>query len=166
AISLVAENPGFAVIVADDSFRPRLALMTKPDGGEVWMRIGEDGSWEEWLAFSPEDAASSGVAQLDASGEIAFVRDSRERDTAALVRMRISTDDKRVLAHDPRVDIRVALPDPQTDEPRAYHARYERLEVVALDPAIQPDLDFLNSQDLGDWEFANGSEDDRLWVIA
>ena len=87
AISLVAENPGFAVIVADESFRLRLALRTKADGGEVWLRIGKDGSWEEWLPFSPEDEPTSGFPKLDASGEIVFLRDSRDRDTAALVRM-------------------------------------------------------------------------------
>ncbi|MFL5269303.1 MAG: alpha/beta hydrolase family protein [Stellaceae bacterium] len=165
AISLVAENPGFAVIVADESFRPRLALRIKADGGEGWMRIGKDGSWEEWLRFSPEDAPTSGFPHLDACGEIVFLRDSRDRDTAALVRMHISTSDTRVLAHDPRVDIGGALPDPETYEPRAYHAYLEHLEVVALDPAIQPDLDFLKNHDLGDWEFANCSEDDRLWVV-
>ena len=38
AISLVAENPGFAVIIADDSFRPRLALRTKADAPRIWRR--------------------------------------------------------------------------------------------------------------------------------
>jgi dipeptidyl aminopeptidase/acylaminoacyl peptidase len=165
AISLMAENPGFAVIVADELFRPRLALRTKADGGEVWMRIKTDGSWEDWLPFSPEDAPTSGFAHLDASGEIVFLRDSRDRDTAALVRMHISTGDMRVLAHDPRVDVGGALPDPETYEPRAYHACLECLDVVVLDPAIQPDLEFLKSQNLGEWEFVNGSEDDRLWVV-
>jgi hypothetical protein len=45
----------------------------------------------------------------------------------------------RVLAHDPRVDIGGALPNLETYEPHAYHACLERLDVVPLNPAIQPD---------------------------
>src|SRR5262249_26031776 len=124
-----------------------------------------DGSWEEWLSFPPEDESASGYPQLDASGEVVFLRDSRDRDTAALVRIEISTGDRRVLAHDPRVDGGGALRGPETHEPRAYRTYFERLEITALDPAIQPDLDFLKSRDLGEWEVADGSEDDRLWIV-
>jgi hypothetical protein len=75
AISLVAKSPGFGMIVADDSFRPRLAPRTRADGGEASMRIGTNGSWEDSLPFSHEVGSSSSFPQLDPPGEIVFLRD-------------------------------------------------------------------------------------------
>jgi hypothetical protein len=53
----------------------------------------------------------------------------------------------------------------ETRTPVAYSVMTEHLEYFALDPRVQPDLDFLASQDIGDWHMSSRTEDDRLWII-
>jgi hypothetical protein len=43
------------------------------------------------------------------------------------------------------------LNDQETRTPIAYSVITERLEYFALGPRVQPDLDFLSGQDIGDW---------------
>jgi hypothetical protein len=57
------------------------------------------------------------------------------------------------------------LNDRETRTPIAYSVITARLEYFALDPRVQPDLDFLAGQDIGDWFLLSRTEDDRLWVI-
>ena len=70
-----------------------------------------------------------------------------------------------IAAHD-KAEIGALLDDRETRTPIVYSVISERLEHFALDPSVQPDLDFLASQDIGDWYVSSRTEDDRLWVIS
>ncbi len=163
--TLVAENPGLAGFVTDDRFVPRVASRPTPDGGHDVLRPAEGGGWESWFLIPAEDSFSTGVSHISADGASLYMRDSRGRDTAALTRMDLATGEATVLAEHPRADIGGLLNDPDTYAPLAYGVLVERLSYTALDPRVQPDLDFLAAQGIGDWGLSSRTEDDRLWVV-
>ena len=164
-MTVVAENPGFAGFMADDRYVPRLALRSTPDGGMDILRPASDGTWADWDHIPAEDAFSTAVSHLNADGTTLYMRDSRGRDTAALVAVDLATGARNLLAEDARADIGGVLTDRDTYAPLAYHVTVERLSYIALDPRVQPDLDFLATQDIGDWWIMSRTEDDRLWIV-
>jgi dipeptidyl aminopeptidase/acylaminoacyl peptidase len=163
-LTLVAENPGFAGFLADDDLQPRLATQSTPDGGLNVLRPS-GGDWAHWFHFPASDVFTSGLSHLSADGTQLYLRDSRGRNTAALARMDLATGETAVLAEDPRADIGRLLTDTDTYAPLAYAVLVERLSYHALDPAVQPDLDFLAAQDIGDWSLNSRTEDNRIWVV-
>jgi dipeptidyl aminopeptidase/acylaminoacyl peptidase len=163
--TLVAENPGFARIMADDRFVPRLALRPTEDGGMDLLRPASDGTWAEWVNIPAEDAFSTEVSHLGADGNTLYMRDSRGRDTAALVAVDLATGAQTVLAEHAGADIGSIITDRDTYAPLAYGVTVQRLAYVALDPCVQPDLDFLAAQDIGDWWIMSRTEDDRQWIV-
>ena len=135
-----------------------------PDGArEILHR--PDGAWTPWITFAPEDALVSHPSHLDTEAKTLFVRDSRGRDKVALTRVDLGTGETTLIAAHDKADIGAMLNDRETRTPIAYSVITERLEHFALGPRIQPDLDFLASQDIGDWYLSNRTEDDRQWVI-
>lgn len=164
--TLVAENPGLAGFITDDQFVPRLASRPTADGGHDVLRPAAGGGWESWFLIPAEDAFGTGASHLSADGTSVYMRDSRGRDTAALTRMDLATGKVDVLAEHPHADIGGLLTDPDTYAPLAYGVLVERLSYTALNPRVQPDLDFLAAQGIGDWGLNSRTEDDRLWVVS
>ena len=163
----VEENTqGFATFTADEHFRVHFALRIGSGGSREVLRRAPDGSWSDWITFDAQDARNSGPTNLNRDGTALFLRDSRGRDTAALMRVDLATGDARVLAADPRADIGSTISDPETGELLAYSVSWQRVEYVALDARIQPDIDFLQAQSIGDWYINNRTEDGRLWVLS
>src|SRR6202045_1151868 len=163
-ISLIEENQDVASFVTDHHYNVHLAVRNTPDGAcEILYR--HDGVWTPWFTFAPEDALVSHPSHLDTGAKTLFVRDSRGRDKVALTRVDLGTGETTLIAPHDKADIAAMLNDRETRTPIAYSVITERLEHFALDPRIQPDLDFLASQDIGDWYLSNRTEDDRQWVI-
>jgi len=165
-MTLVAENPGFAGFIADDRFVPRLALRSTEDGGMDMLRPGADGGWEAWDHIPAADVFATDVSHLHTGGTMLYMRDSRDRDTAALVAVDLVTGARELLAEHPRADIGGIIMNRETYAPVAYGVSVERLSYFALDPRVQLDLDFLAAQDIGDWSVMSRTEDDRWWVVA
>ena len=164
ALTLLAENQGYAGFMADDDFIPRLALRPTPDGGQDVLRAGADG-WEEWFQIPFEDAFVTTPSHLSADGQSLFMHDSRGRDTAALTRIDLASGEAAMLAEHPRADIGAVLTDPDSHAPIACAVTVERASWSALEARAQADLDFLREQDIGDWRLQSRSEDNRLWVV-
>jgi acetyl esterase/lipase len=165
--TLLAQNPGFGFFYPDDHFVVRLAGRTNADGSVTILRPDTDASWSEWFAVEPPDVLAShftGIFSPD--GKTTLRYDSRGRDTAALVRLDLETRETVLLAADDRADISGLLIDRKTKAPLAYAVNYDRVRYHALDPAIQPDLDFLAASGIGDWGLSSRTNDDRLWVVA
>ncbi len=164
-LKLVAENPGFSGFVTDETFTPRLASKPTSDGGEELLRPKGD-AWERWLQISPEDNANTGLLSLDSDGKIAFLLDSRRRDTAALTSIDLATGEEKTLAEDPRADIAGIISDPETRAPLAYSVNYERTEHKPLGPRYAPDLEFLSKNFGSEWSVGSRTENDKLWTIS
>jgi dipeptidyl aminopeptidase/acylaminoacyl peptidase len=165
AMTLVAENPGFSYFATDETFTPRLAWKTTPEGGAEVLRAKDQG-FEPWLQISPDDAANTGIVTLDTEGKIVFMHDSRGRNTAALTSIDLATGKETVLADDARADIGGVIVDRETNEPLAYSVTYERIEHKALGPKLLADLEFLSKAFGSEWSVGSRSEDDKLWTVA
>ncbi len=166
AETIVAKNPGFTGFEVDIDFNVRLAGRLEADGSSVALRPDGNGGWAEWFTVAPEDALTTRVTPLFAAdGKSTLMFDSRDRDTAALMRLNLETGGTELLAADPRADIADLVTDPYGHVPRAYAVNYQRSRYHALDPAIQPDLDFLDDAGIGDWSVNAQSDDDAFWVI-
>jgi dipeptidyl aminopeptidase/acylaminoacyl peptidase len=163
-LALLQENQGFAFFLCDRGFNVHLAVRNTPDGAKEILRRAE-GAWTPWIAFAPEDAWTSNPGHLDATAKTLFLYDSRERDKAALTRVDLETGEIKLLAEHHAADVGHLLIDENTLEPLAYTVTVERLEYFAIDPSVQPDLDFLNEQRIGDWAVSSRTEDDKLWTI-
>ena len=102
---LVVENDvGASQILADHDFNPRLAVVIPPDGGAQILSRSGSGEWEPFMTIGPEDDVTTGPLHFDATGRFLYLRDSRGRDTAALVALDAQTGAVEPLASDARAD--------------------------------------------------------------
>jgi YD repeat-containing protein len=165
--TMIALNTGFNAFYADDDFVVRLAGRTNSDGSVTAMRLGNDGSWSEWFLINAADVLASQItSHFSPDATTTLMYDSRGRDTAALVRLDLKTQETSLLAADDRADIGSLIVDKKTKEPLAYSVNYDRVRYVALQPVIEPDLAFLSHAQIGDWAISSRTNDDTLWVIA
>lgn len=165
-LELLEENPGFSGYLADAHYRVRLASRSTADGGSELLRRDPAGQWQPWLALSAEDARSSGPTHFSVDGRTLYFRDSRGRDTAALVAIDFDSGATTVLAEDPRADIGGTINDQDDFHPLAYAATYERYRLHVLDEAIAPDIAFLDAQGIGEWRLGGRTEDGALWLVS
>lgn len=164
-LTLVEENPGFARFITDRQYRVHYASRVMSDGAWELLRRDSAGAWTQWSTFPAEDARTSGPRHLNGDGTALFLFDSRGRNTAALTRIDLASGTTEEVASDPRVDLFDFILDPETLEPLAYCLNVERPTYVALSPAIEHDLAFLNGAALGDWRLGGRTEDNRLWIV-
>jgi len=165
AMKLVQENPGFAGFITDDDYAVRFATRMTPDGGAETLRPTADGDWETFLKVSMEDSLTTGHLGLDKTGRIAYWRDSRGRDTAAVVEIDLETGAQRVLAEDARADAGGVMAHPTEKHLQAVSFTYERRRWEVLDPEIEKDFEFLGRLAEGDFSVASRTLDDTQWIV-
>ncbi|MBN1436134.1 MAG: S9 family peptidase [Sedimentisphaerales bacterium] len=160
---LLLENNEFADVVVDDKYRVRLGMTFKEDSGQEFYRY-EEGQWRFDSDVPAEDGMVTGVLDLDKKGEVAYLRDSRGRNTAGLVAWNLATGEQKLLAEDAKVDAEGIMVHPQERTVQAVSFVYDRKRWEVLDEAIAGDLAYL--QELGDGELEVVSRDwaDRYWV--
>lgn len=164
ARKLVRQNDGFAGFVADDDFKARLAMRMTPDGGQEYLDItGKEP--KPFVAFGPEDSVTSGVIGFDATGKTLYSRDSRGRDTSALVTLDLRTAKPTVVAEDAKADVSGVIVHPKTEKVQAAASEYDRKRWQVVDKAIQADLDALRAVADGELDVLSRSLDDRRWTV-
>ncbi|HAV1568863.1 TPA: S9 family peptidase [Enterobacter hormaechei subsp. steigerwaltii] len=166
ALTLLEENPGFAGYLTDNQYCVRLAIRNTSDGGREVLRRDSDGQWQSWLHFLFEDANTSGPTHFSADDRTLYFRDSRGRDTAALVAFDLASETWTILAEDPLADIGGTIDDLHDYRPLAYGVTYERYRLHVLDASIRADVEFLNAQGIGEWRLAGRTENDTLWLVS
>ncbi len=164
ARELLLQHDRFAGFTFDDEYRLRDAIEMTADGGlAVYVPEGED--WQLWDEVPAEDMLTTSVVGFDKNNEWLYMKDSRGRDTAALVEVHHETWEKRLLAEDPQADAADVLRHPTEKHVQAVSFIYERKRWQILDPAIQPDLDYLRTVADGDVEVVSRTLDDQFWVV-
>jgi len=163
---LAQKNTEFAGFLADDDFRIRIATKMTPDGGSQLYESDGQGGWKEYQKIAFEDTLTTGPAGFDKSGQILYMTDSRGRDTSALVQFELSSGEQKVLAADERSDVGAVLAHPQQKNVQAVSFNYERSTWKVLDPAIEPDLSYLQSVAAGEIQVPSRTLDDKLWIVA
>jgi dipeptidyl aminopeptidase/acylaminoacyl peptidase len=163
-LTLFRQNDGFMAFLTDDAFRLRGAMRMTPDGGlEMYQPAGDD--WSLWETIPAEDSLTTGAAGFDKSGEVLFMRDSRGRDTAALVARNLTNGVTTLLAEDAQVDVGDIVRHPIEKHVQAVSFVYTRKRWQILDPAIEPDLAHLRTIADGEAEIVSRTLDDRFWIV-
>ncbi|MBC8107929.1 MAG: S9 family peptidase [Anaerolineae bacterium] len=182
--TLVFQNPqqiegnNVAGQAVDDDFNVRFVQAVSPTGGgfvftpsapvslaKVTEPVKEQ-SWKEFAQIPMEDALTTGLVGFDASGDVLYFQDSRDRDTSALYAWNLKTNDKKLIAENNKADFSGALVDPKTKAVQAASFNYERVQWQVLDPAIKGDLDYLKTVADGDVSVTSRTLDDKWWTVA
>ena len=164
---LVVENDvGASQLVADHDFTPRLAAVIPPDGGVRILSRSGAGAWEPFMTIGPEDDVTTGPLHFDDAGRFLYLRDSRGRDTAALVVLDMETGAVEELASDARADASDVISDPVTHRPQAVAFEHERIAWTVLDESVAADFERLADGDRGEFHPISRSLDDRKWIVA
>jgi dipeptidyl aminopeptidase/acylaminoacyl peptidase len=164
---LIEQNPGFGGYATDRMLQPRFAIRQVPGGATAVLRRTAEGKWEEGFTIPADDSLTTNIIGFDRSGQTAWMVDSRDRNTAALVRWNLATGQREVVAANERADIAGLMFDPQTYEPLAYASNYLKNEWTPLDQGFAADLEFLRSRLPGELSFAAGTTDrSKMLVVA
>jgi dipeptidyl aminopeptidase/acylaminoacyl peptidase len=166
ALTLLVENDRFVGFDVDDDYQVRGAALMTPDGGLDMLTRTPEGGWLPWQTIPPEDFLTTGPIGYDKTSQIMYMRDSRGRNTAALVAINLATNERTLLAEDPQADLGDVAIHPTEKNVRAVSFTYERKRWQVLDPAIEPDLAYLGTVADGDAEVTSSTLDDTLWTVA
>ncbi|HMN63039.1 MAG TPA: prolyl oligopeptidase family serine peptidase, partial [Anaerolinea sp.] len=140
------------------------AAMT-PNGGMA-LYLKSDKRWLPYDIIPPEDVLTTGPEGLNGDDSALYFRDSRGRDTSALVQIDLKTGEKTTLAEDARCDLADVLQHPTSKTIQGASFVYERKAWQYFDPAVQADMEYLQGLAEGEVEITSRSDDDRWWIVA
>jgi dipeptidyl aminopeptidase/acylaminoacyl peptidase len=169
-MTLILENKEFSSFVIDNDFQIRMASNMTEDGGmQMFLPVNitdaENASWEPFIKIDMEDTLTTGFSGFNKSNAVSYLIDSRGRNTAALYAYDMATKKSTLLAEDPRSDLYGIMTHPTEKTLQAVAFYYDRVAWKVMDPAIEPDIDFLKGVEDGDMSVVSRSLDDRTWVV-
>jgi dipeptidyl aminopeptidase/acylaminoacyl peptidase len=166
-LTLVQENKEFLGFVTDDDFNIRFAMKLTADGGSELFQPGDQpGQWRSFLKIGKEDSETTYPVDFDKSGRVLYMVDSRDRDTSALVSWNLDTDQKQVLAEDPKADLADVFVHPTEKTITAVAFNYDRKRWQILDDAVAPDFEALRQVADGDIEPLGSTLTFDRWMVA
>jgi dipeptidyl aminopeptidase/acylaminoacyl peptidase len=137
-----------------------------PDGSiEIFSADAAQG-WVSWATIPGEDTLTTGSYGFDKTGQQVFMKDSRGRNTAAVVAWDLDNKQMTLLAENARADAEDILKHPTEKHVQAVSFVYERKHWEILDDSIEPDFATLHSVADGDFNVTSRTLDDRFWVVA
>lgn len=157
-----AAPPGVVGWVVDRQWEVRFGVSFDETGSQ---RLIDPQTMGEALTFGPEDSVTSGAIGFHQDGVTLFAKDSRGRDTGALVAIDCRTMTARPVAADARADLEEVIRDPRTGEVDAASFRYLKREWVVLNPALKDDFEALAALGDGEIEILSRSNDDSRWLV-
>jgi len=98
-------------------------------------------------------------------GKYLYLRDSRDANTARLVKMDIANASIEVIAEDPQYDVSEVIIHPDTYEVQAVSFYKARNEWMILDESIKNDFNSISKLDYGDFFLYSRDNADRTWII-
>ncbi len=161
----IFENTKFSGFVTDDNLNIRFAMCPRPDGGMQILKHNND-QWQLWMDIDPDDVTSCNPIGFDKSGQVLYMIDSRNRNTAALMAIDLNTDESKVLYEDDRADINDIMIQPREKTIEAAASTYERKKWTILDSKIEQDLTYLRGLEAGELEVTSRTEADDFWIAA
>ncbi|MDP4574995.1 S9 family peptidase [Qipengyuania sp. G39] len=164
--TLIAENPGYASFITDNTYKPRMAMIPQPDGGMQAVYLDEDLTPGEVFADIPsEDMLNTNIVQFSRDNNTVYMIDSRDRNLAAGVAVDLTTGERRVIVEPEQADLSNIMVDNDTYEPIAYSTNYLKSEWTALNDEAQAELDFLDANLEGEFSVTSRSQDDNTWIV-
>ncbi len=165
-MEMVQKNEQFAGFVTDETYAVRFATRITPDGGSQYFTPDGKGGWDPYLTIDPENLMTTGIMGFSRDGSTLYMRDSRGRNTAALVAIDMATMEPSVLAENEKADISGIMSDPATGNVQAVSTNYDRVAWDILDDAIAGDIAYLESVVDGDISVTARTLDDTKWTVA
>jgi dipeptidyl aminopeptidase/acylaminoacyl peptidase len=162
---LLVQNPGFLGFAFDHDLQPRLAMTMLPTGG-IGIMKREGDAWKPYDKIPHADMLTTNVLGFDNSGKYVYLADSRNRNTAALIKRELATKKDEVVAESPKADFAGIMAHPTTHEIEAVAFNYLKREWKVLNPAIKADLDALAKVSAGEVNVISRSHNDRKWAVA
>lgn len=162
--TLLSENNGFSSILVDNELKVRLATQPTPDGGQqVLLKV--DDEWQPLFDIAFEDVQTTGILGFDEDNQGIYLLDSRNRNTAALVHMKLEDQSLTTLAESDRMDIGSVLIDPRTHRPFAYSLDLIRPEWHAISLEFKDIIARFNSQLSGGSQVLAQSLNNQFWTV-
>ena len=162
---LVEQNDQeFAGYLEDGGLKPRIAVKFGADVNEMFVR-NIKGGWDSLLKYGPEDSQTTRPIVIEGEGTNALLVSSIGRDTAALVRVDLTTRAQTVLGVSDRADVADVWIEPVSHRPQAWSANYLVNSITALTPQAQKDIDTLTKALGPQFEVTSRTLDDRKWVV-
>jgi dipeptidyl aminopeptidase/acylaminoacyl peptidase len=164
---LLSQNDaGYAGYVVDDDLAVRFALKSQPDGSEALLRAEKKGDFKPFLTIPMEDTLTTSPVDFDATGQRLFMKDSRGRNTGALVELDLAKGAQRLIAEDQRADIGDVLVHPTRKHVQAVQSVFDRARWNVIDKTLAPDFAQLKTVADGDFSIPSRSLDDKQWIVA
>jgi dipeptidyl aminopeptidase/acylaminoacyl peptidase len=163
---LLEQNDGYADFSINNDYRVVGAMRMTPDGGAQLFQKKADG-WQPWDTIGQEDLLTTAIIGYNQDNTRLYMRDSRGRDTSALVQINLETDETRLIAEHPQADQSDVMIHPLEKTIQAVAFTYLRKEWQVFDPAIQADLDYLRAVADGEVEITGRSvRGEEYWTVA
>lgn len=163
---LVQQNDGFSAFQFDHDFKLRLGMKPEKDGSTTIMEPDGKGAFREVGKIPLADALTTQVLGFDKAGTKAYLADSRDRDTAALVELDLATKKTKVLLDDGQADVSNIVQHPTEQKVQAALATYDRLRWHAIDASLRSDLDAIQTAAPGDVQILSRTLDDSKWIVS
>jgi dipeptidyl aminopeptidase/acylaminoacyl peptidase len=163
---LEKNEAGYAGYVIDDDLAVRFAIAPKPDGSQELLAPDAKHAFQPFLTIPMEDALTTEPVDFDKSGKHLFMKDSRGRNTAALVSIDLASKKAEVVAQDEKADMGDIFIHPTEKKVQAAQAIFDRARWTVVDKGIQADFDYLKSVQDGDVGIPSRSLDDKHWIVA
>ncbi len=160
---LEVENPGDVIgWVDNEDFKVTAAFATLPDGGNE-LRVLQGDVWKSIAVWGPEDEGAPYGYTPDGKGM--YLSSSVGSDMQELRILDIATLTEITLASHPTVDLDEALFHPTLHHVQAVGFNEDGLEWQALDPAIERDLEILQSGNRGELHVISRDLADENWIV-
>ncbi len=164
--TLIAENPGYASFITDNTYKPRMAMVPQPDGGMKAVYLNEDLTPGDVFADIPsEDMLNTNIVQFSRDNDTVYMIDSRDRNLAAGVAVDLTTGERRVLVEPEKADLSNIIVDNETYEPIAYATNYLQEEWTPLNEEVASEFEYLSSKIDGEYQISSRTTDDTKWIV-
>jgi len=164
-LTLLEENEGYLGYDVDDHYQLRLAQKMLPDGGIEIFKFDKEQGWKPWDTISGKDVLTTDSIGFDKSGRQIFMKDSRGRNTSAVVAWDLDNKEVTLLAENALADAQDVLRHPTEKHIQAVSFVYERKMWQILDQSIEADFAYLGTIADGDLEIISRTLDDQYWVV-
>ena len=163
-LTLLLQHDRFTDVAVDDEYHLRHAIQMTLDGGlEIYVPAADD--WQLWDTIPADDMLTTSPVGFDKANQLIYMKDSRGRDTSALIELNPETGETRLLAEDAKADVADVVRHPTEKHVQAVSFIYDRKRWQILDPAIESDLAYLGTLADGDVEVVSRTLDDDYWVV-
>ncbi len=162
---LIYKNDRFTDYVTDENLNLRFGSLLDKDGAVEYYEL-RDGEPKLYTKISMEDSFNTSILGFDASGEILYMLEGRNRNTSALKAITLATGSEEILDEDSKADIGLFTVHPTKQTPQAVSIDYDRVSYKILDKDIEDDIKYLQALDRGDLIINSRTLDDKIWIVA